>query len=113
LNIEPKNVKEFSDSIIITLSYKDGDGDLGNKDPDKRQLSVRDARLVKADFYHIAPLAPIGQNIPIDGTLRVKIKNTFLLGAGGDENTFYELRITDRAGNTSNFIKTDPITISR
>ena len=113
LSISPKIVTEFTDSIVVEFEYKDGDGDLGNKDPDFAFLSVQDARLKNPDFYYVPPLAPIGSNIPIEGKLQIKVRNTFLLGVGGDELTSYEIRMRDRAGNWSNYINTETITIKR
>ena len=113
LSISPKIVTEFTDSVIVEFEYKDGDGDLGHKDPDFTFLSVHDARLKNADFYYVPPLAPIGSNIPIEGILRIKVRNTFLLGSGGDELTSYAIRMRDRAGNWSNYINTETITIRR
>lgn len=113
LSISPKIVTEFTDSVVVEFEYKDGDGDLGHKDPDFAFLSVQDARLKNPDFYYVQPLAPIGSNIPIEGKLRIKVRNTFLLGAGGDELTSYEIRMRDRAGNWSNYINTETITIKR
>jgi hypothetical protein len=113
LSISPKIVTEFTDSVIVEFEYKDGDGDLGHKDPDFAYLSVQDARLKNPDFYYVPPLAPIGSNITIEGKLRIKVRNTFLLGAGGDELTSYEIRMRDRAGNWSNYINTENITIKR
>lgn len=113
LSINPKTVNEFTDSILVSFEYKDGDGDLGHKDPDILLLSVHDARLKNPDYYYIPPLAPVDSRISISGTLTVRIRNTFLLGAGGDEQTSYEIRMQDRAGNWSNYINTDVITIKR
>ncbi len=113
LSIEPKEVNEFTDSVIVRFEYQDGDGDCGHKDPDILLLSVQDARLENPDFYYIPPLAPIGSQIPIDGILTIRLRNTFLLGSGGDEKTSYEIRMQDRAGNWSNYINTEEINIHK
>lgn len=113
LSIEPREVNEFTDSVIVRFEYQDGDGDLGHKDPDILLLSVQDARLENPDFYYVPPLAPIGSQIPIDGILTIRLRNTFLLGSGGDEKTSYEIRMQDRSGNWSNFINTEEINIHK
>lgn len=113
LSIEPKTVKEFTDSVVIMLEYSDQDGDLGHDDADIRALEIRDLRLDNPDFQFIPPLTPPGASIPIKGTLRVVIRNTFLLGTGNLEPTSYELRIRDRAYHWSNPVQTDPIQIVR
>lgn len=113
LSIEPKTVREFTDSIVIMLEYSDQDGDLGHDDADIRALEIRDLRLENPDFQFIPPLSPPGAVIPIKGTLRVVVRNTFLLGTGNLEPTSYELRIRDRAYHWSNPVQTDPIQITR
>jgi hypothetical protein len=113
VDIQPKVVTEFEDSIVITFSYRDENGDLGNPDPDVLNLKIQDARLENPDFYHLQLLAPPNDKLTIEGTVHFKLKNTALLGAGGDEQTSYELTVTDRAGNESNPIFTDVITITR
>ena len=112
-SISPKIVNEFTDSVIIQFTYRDGDGDLGHKNPDINLLSVHDARLKNADAYYVPPLAPIGSNIPIDGILTIRLRNTWLLGSGADETTSYTVKMQDRAGNWSNAFVTEPITITR
>lgn len=112
-SITPTTVKEFSDSIEILLTYEDGDGDIGYVDADVYALTVRDSRLPLADPYYVPPLAPPNEEIHIKGILKVKLKNTFLLGSGGNEITFFELQLTDRAGNKSNVVTTEQITITQ
>jgi len=113
LSITPNVIREFTDSIVIELQYEDGDGDIGWDDADKYALTVHDIRLIKADDYYVPPLAPVDSDIPISGVLKVKIKNTFLLGNGGDEQTYFELQLTDRAGNVSNPSITENVTIKK
>lgn len=113
VKIEPVIVKEFSDSLKITFSYEDGDGDLGFENADINSLEIHDERLQKPDYYYIPPLAPIGSSVNIKGRLTMKVKNIFLLGSGSAEITRFTLRIKDRAGNNSNPVTTPEITITR
>lgn len=113
VDIQPRNVVEFRDSISVTLRYSDPDGDLGSENPDRKLVSVQDNRLVEADHYHLPILSPHGSTVSIKGELTMKLKNTFLLGSGGDETTTYTIVVTDRAGNSSNAVTTPPITITK
>ena len=113
VDIQPRNVVEFKDSILITFRYKDPDGDLGFEDPDVRSLSIHDLRLEKPDSQHVGLLAPLENHLNIEGELTVKLKNTFLLGSNDKEVTTYRLIFTDRSGNQSNPILTDEISIVR
>ena len=111
LSVSSDKVVQFKDSLVITFEYKDGDGDLGETDPDKNSLQIKDSRLAKPDFYFVKPLAPPGSGISIQGTIAVKLKNTFLLGTADQETAYYEIRLKDRSGNWSNTITTPLITI--
>lgn len=113
VSIKPTAFKQFSDSIELVLSYEDGDGDLGNDNPDVNSLEVKDSRLTKPDYYFVQPLAPLGSKIHIKGNLKLKLKNMFLLGSGSTETTFLDVRIKDRAGNWSNVVKSPELTITQ
>jgi hypothetical protein len=113
VKIEPTTVKQFTDSLKITFTYEDGDGDLGFENADINSLEVQDERLQKTDTYYIPPLAPTDAKIRIKGQLTMNLRNVFLLGTGNIETTSFTLRIKDRAGNFSNPIKTPEITITR
>lgn len=113
LSVSSKQLKQFKDSLVITIEYTDGDGDVGETNPDVNDLEIKDQRLSKADYYFVKPLTPPDANIKVKGTISVQIKNTFLLGTADSEITTFELRLRDRAGNWSNSVKTELITITK
>lgn len=113
VSASPLNIKQFEDSLKVTFAYEDGDGDLGEENPDINSLEILDERLSAADYYFVPPMAPVGSKIQIKGTLTVKIRNMFLLGTGSTETTTLELRLRDRSGKWSNKIKTPVITITK
>ena len=113
ISVTPLDVVEFRDSIIIMIHYKDEDGDLGFFHPDTLSLRVQDSRLANPDYYHIPPLSPPGQGLTIDGQLRIKINNLFLLGNGSQEFTTLSLKLRDREGNWSNEVTSGQITINK
>lgn len=113
ISVNSTDILQFKDSLVITFEYTDADGDLGETDPDKNSLQVKDRRLAEADYYFVKPLAPPGSKIHINGTIAVKVKNTFLLGTGNNEITNFDLKLRDRAGNWSNGISTPEITIKK
>ncbi len=112
-SISKNKVKQFTDSIAIVLSYFDGDGDLGEVNPDSLSLCVRDTRLSKPDNYHIMPLSPVGYKINIHGDITIKLKNLFLLSPSPAETTSFEIKVKDRANHFSNLILTPKIEIIR
>jgi len=112
-SITPKMVKQFEENVVITINYKDGNGDLGNENPDDLSIYVKDNRLKKEDYYHLHLLSPPTKSIAIEGALDIRLKNTFLIGSGNSESTTYDIKIKDRAGNWSNSITTEPIIINK
>lgn len=113
LDVNSTSIKEFKDSLVIRFEYTDADGDIGEDNPDKNDLFVKDRRLVNADYYFVKPLSPPGSEIKITGIISVQIKNSFLLGTGNSELTQFNLKLRDRAGNWSNSINTPNITITK
>ncbi|MEO8066456.1 MAG: hypothetical protein ABI599_02060 [Flavobacteriales bacterium] len=111
VSVGPGTVLQFEDRVTLHFTYKDGNGDLGQDDPDAYTLWVKDSRLNAADGYHIPPLAPPGEEIPIQGELEVELVPLFLLGSSGEETMTYTFHIEDRAGHHSNEIVTSPIVI--
>lgn len=112
VSMSARSVHEFDERVKVRFSYKDGDGDLGQGDPDDYTLWVKDARLEGTDGYHIPPLAPEGAEVPIQGELEVELNALFLLGNSGQEETSYTMYVVDRAGNRSNEFTTGTIIIT-
>ena len=113
LEVSTDTIVEFQQNISIKIQYEDGDGDLGHPDADQNSLFVKDARLAKEDAYYVAPIAPVGSEISITGTLNLILENTFLLGNADEETTIFTIYLVDQAGKQSNIIETPPITITR
>jgi hypothetical protein len=113
LDVNSTSIKQFKDSLIIRFEYTDADGDIGEENPDKNDLFVKDRRLANADYYFVKPLSPPGSEIKIKGIISVQIKNTFLLGTGNSELTQFDIKLRDRAGNWSNSINTPNISITQ
>lgn len=113
LDVSSTTIVQFKDSLVIRFEYSDGDGDIGEINPDQNDLQVKDKRLNKADFYFVKPLSPPGASIKTKGIIAVQMKNTFLLGTANSETTTFELKLKDRSGNWSNSIITPVITITK
>jgi hypothetical protein len=109
----PTSIQQFQDSVVVTIEYQDGDGDLGFVNPDSMSLRVQDSRLLAPDWYFVPPLAPVDQALSIEGQLTFKLNGTYLLGSGGSETIVYSVKIKDRTGNWSNEISTPEITITQ
>ncbi|WP_461099941.1 hypothetical protein [Spirosoma luteolum] len=121
------------DSVVVTVGFKDGDGNMGNDTPVSKADSalyasnggwgnyeIRTFRLVNRQYQEV--ILPINKTLyfpdltknkpkgPIEGTL--DFSSTFPYG-----NSFqlfpvkFQIRIRDRALNVSNVIETDTVTV--
>jgi len=113
INVTPTQLYQFTDSLVITFNYTDNDGNLGFEDPNLYALRIKDSRLENPDWFHVQPLAPPNEKIPISGTLNVSINSVFLLSSANQEIFTYTISIMDREGNWSNELISMPITIMR
>ena len=114
IDVSPKTVQEYKDSIVFVIQYLDGDGDLGTENADTKSLFLTDNRASLTESYHLPPLAIIGTEMAIQGNLNVVLDRTALLNStGNSETTTYSIYIVDRAGNSSNTVTTETITITQ
>lgn len=111
--VSSDTIRQYQDELIITITYQDGDGDLGFENPEEYALFVRDIRLENFDGFYVGPLAPPDANVPIEGQLHVEFPSLFLFGNGAVEQTRFEIKMIDRAGHESNLIETGLISITR
>lgn len=113
LNVSHDTIVEYQDVLVLTVEYKDGDGDIGFLDPDVNAIFVRDARLENFDGFYIGPVTPIGANVPIQGQVDIEFPSVFLFGSRETETTRFYIKLLDRAGQESNMLETPPVVIKR
>lgn len=114
-------VLDISDSITIQLSFTDGDGDLGQ---DSTSIFVTDSRIGIPASFKIRPFPTEGTGNGINGDLFISLINPFqgvccivnrefcqVNELVPTDTTSYTIQIMDRAGNLSNTVRTDVITI--
>jgi hypothetical protein len=102
---------QFIDQLVLKIEYEDGDGDLGNANPDVNSIFVKDSRLENPDEYYLPPLAPDSAMVSITGIFNLELSTTFLFGNGTEESAIFEVFVIDRAGNVSETVETTPILI--
>ena len=107
----PLTATSFLDSITFTFRYKDGDGDLGENNPNVENLFLTDNRISLVYKYRIKQLAPGGKAIPIQGSLSVVLNNTMLTDSSSEQTTTFSIYVVDRAGHKSNTITSTPVRI--
>lgn len=113
ISISPSSVVEYTNSISISFSYDDLDGDLGENDPNVSNLFITDSRNNVTYNYRISQLSPDGSSIHIKGTLNAILKNTAITDNSSSQSVTYSLFLKDRAGNASNTITTTAITVTK
>jgi hypothetical protein len=112
-SISPNTVQEYSDDIIITISYSDGNGDLGENNPDIHNLFVEDNRNGIVYQFRIPQLSPDNNSIAIEGDFNITINGSGITNESSSQQVNYTIYVTDRAGNKSNSISTSSITIQQ
>jgi hypothetical protein len=111
-SITPGNAQAYVDTVVITVFYRDGNGDLGENNPDVYNLFVTDNRNNVTYKYRVQQLAPTDANVAIQGNLKVELVGPPIINGGASESVSYSVYVTDRAGNQSNTATTEGITIS-
>lgn len=116
----------YSDSLLVSFSFTDGDGDIGYPASDPTpSVFIRDSR----DEFEKPPLQlpyvePQGASNGISGEITVKLPTTCCIYISPEgipfacddvpfaikfDTFFYYIKIRDRAGNESNEIQTELI----
>lgn len=107
-----------ADSLVISFTFTDGDGDLGTPftDPTTRDIFARLFELKNGVFveailaapleYRLPYLEPRGNNNSLKGEVRINIDYNILQP---NDTIYYKLFIKDRAGHTSNEITSSTI----
>lgn len=111
-NVEPSVVTEYQDSLYFTISYRDGNGDLGQNNTDDNNLFIQDSRNQVAYGFRIQQLAPDNSDITIQGKLNVTLANTAIVNGGSSESVTYTIWVVDRAGNESNRVSSSTVTVN-
>ena len=118
-SLQPAVVQEYG-TLVLTLRYKDGDGDLGgqpNNQPDLLLIDLRDSTLFPAGYdgiirYNMPKFyeGPTAQSI--QGTIEVSIPGIIRLNPNAPQEVVqFRVYIVDRAGHLSNEVITTPATI--
>jgi hypothetical protein len=109
----PQTITAYEDSLTVTISYRDGDGDLGENNTDDHNLFMEDSRNGVIYGFRVRQLAPNDANITIEGNLNIAVPNVPIIGSGNTESFTYTIHAVDRAGNESNRVTTSVITVNR
>ena len=110
------------DSVLVTISFTDGDGDLG--DQDSLNLFITDARTGFLENSYKIPFIPEqGASNGISGEISFALFTTCCIYDDQSippctpntnepsKQVTYKIYIEDRAGHRSNEVETEPITL--
>lgn len=110
------------DSLNITFTFTDGDGDLGN---DTTNIFFTDSRTGAREIFSIKEIPTIGAGKGVSGEITISMlnrtyfcctfpdtRNTCLARTDYPRDTLsYAIQVVDRAGNLSNVVQTPTISI--
>ena len=112
ISVTPTTVHALQDSIVFTIRYTDGDGDLGFDSADSIVVYLTDKRFPLTIPFHVQPLSPLNTEITITGELPIVLSNTILQdNSSSSESAVFEIQIRDRANHYSNKLTTTAITV--
>jgi len=120
VDIQPREIRQFTDPLTITFRFTDGDGDLGDdgNDESDENLIVVDNRThfpdsLRTIAFTLPNLTPDTRRPSIQGTVTITYPPTALTPGDTMEMIDYTIYVYDRAGHKSNEIVTAPITLRR
>ena len=112
IKISPQHVTALQDEVILTVMYRDGNGDIGENSPDVKNLFVTDSRNQLVYSYRVQQLAPEESTIKIEGELNINLNVLTMVKNDDEEEATFDVYLLDRAGNKSNTITTSAVIIS-
>lgn len=113
IGVSHDSLVEYDETLVLSIKYQDGNGDIGFESPDKYAVHVRDTRLENFDGFYVGPVAPPSSEVPVEGMIDIEFPNLFVFGNGQFEKTFFEIKMIDRAGNESNTLMSDAVVIMK
>lgn len=116
LDIQPRTVRHFQDSIVVKLRFQDGDGNLGAENEGDINLRLVDDRYHRGiltkeqatNGFSLPNLTPDARNPAIQGEISVTIPLTINTGVNTEEDVRYQIILEDRDGNVAGPIDGDP-----
>ena len=116
VSVNSTQVHQETDSILMIISFKDGDGDIGSTDQDTAtNCYITDHRPGKPDYtynYKIPFITPLGTTKDISGKININLPGITCIPFHTVDSVTYKIVIKDRAGHTSNQVVTPVIIVS-
>ena len=116
VSINTTQVQAESDSILMIISFKDGNGDIGSTDNDtSTNCYITDHRSGKPDYtynYKIPFITPLGTTKDISGKININLPGITCIPFHTTDSVTYKITIKDRAGHISNQVETPVIIVN-
>lgn len=134
LEFEKFQKLEGSSSAYITVSFTDGDGNVGLEEEDTTGKFSPDSKfhynlwleyherqdgewvhreLDPPFYYRVPPLEPDGENKALEGDIRVELKPTYFDPTSTYDTIKYSIQLVDRDLQESNVVESEPIITSQ
>ncbi len=112
--VSPLSVIAQKDSIVFTIFYRDGNGDIGFPEADSLSLFLSDNRLGLTQGYYVKPVAPLNADIAVQGYMKITLLYTFMSDSTKNvEMGTFTVRLKDRSQLWSNSTTSEPVEIRR
>lgn len=120
VSVGKTSLLQNTDTTLITISFTDGDGDLGLEDSETdKNFILTDTRTGFQEFYKIPFIPQQGVGNGISGEIAINVLAQCCVPTNGvpcqpnpgqpPENIVYTIQIKDRAGNLSNMVTMPPL----
>jgi hypothetical protein len=130
--ITMKSFEQFNDSARLTISFTDGDGDIGLGQSDTNPPfdlgggyyhnllvdydSLHNGTWVPVTFlvplyYRVPVITPTGQNKALEGEISVKLAPYPIIPGTEGDSIRFRVKLIDRALHISNEVSTDAIVV--
>jgi hypothetical protein len=125
VDIQPREAIENVDSILITISFTDGDGDLGDlPNSGTQSITIRDNRVLPdgsllpdslaISRFSIPDLSSNARNPSIQGKIFITLSPTLVFPRNlSEQQVPFSVFIQDRSEHQSNVIQTEPILLKK
>jgi hypothetical protein len=110
VSVSSTNITE-GDPLTFVISYVDGDGDLGENNPNVYNMFLTDTRVNVTYKYRIPQLAPGNSTIIIKGKLDLLLNGTAITDGSNSQSVIYTIHVVDRSGHQSNSVTSPLVTI--
>lgn len=102
VSLTPVTAQQYTDHLVLSIRYEDGDGDLGENNELVKNCFVTDNRTGTTSSFRIEQLAPTGASIPITGLVNIGLGGQIITDNSAQQSATFSVYVVDRSGHQSN-----------